>query len=207
MINVSVKHDIRNAMRALDLVERSVERAAWRALNKTADQVKLVSARAISSKTGLTRKRVNDRLFVRPASQSFLQASVHALPSSRNIGYYDGASPRQTDPGVNVKAWGKRNLYDRAFVMGPRNLGSLRRKVYRRTGPGDQDITDKVWGPSVRRTFLWKDVQATQLETVRQRWPVNFERYLRAEVIRTHGRGAIEGMGSLLPALTGPVVE
>lgn len=205
MISVSVEVDIEEAKRMLRLLPHEANRAAYRSINKVADEVKKESAKEISSQTGIRKARVLGKLWVRGARANALIATVGALPSSSNIGAYEGSSPRQTPQGVDVKAWRGRKVYDRAFVKGPPKLAArIRRKVYRRTGPKDTDITDKVWGPSIRKTFGWPIVRARQLAVIRRRWPYWFERYLRGELVKL-GRGAeLTGVANVLPTISGP---
>jgi hypothetical protein len=205
MISVSVEADISKAVEFLRLLPQEANRAAYRAMNKVADEVKRDSAKEISNHTGLTRADVFKRMYVKGASSSRLIASVHALPSSKNVGYYTGAFPVQGKPGVVIKAWGRRTVYEGTFVKGPRKLSSkLKRKVYRRTGPGKDDITDKVWGPSIRKTFEWPIVRARQMAIIKRRWPYHFERYLRGELVKLRGADALRGIANVLPNLTGP---
>jgi hypothetical protein len=221
MISISLEVDIEKAQRFLRLLPEQADRAAARAINKVADDMQRWSAREIANDTGLPvgsrsaakkgqrgeRNTVNGRMFIRGATARRLMASVHALPSAKNVGHYKGAAPRQTKPGVDVKAWRRRTVYDKAFVKGPARIaGGIPRKVWRRTGPGDNDITDKVWGPSVRRSFLRPFVQAGQVAIIRQRWPVHFERYIRAEIVKSRGAEALRGVGRILPDLTGPTI-
>lgn len=204
MIEVSVQVDIEEAMRVLNLLPREAERAAYRAINKIADEVKKDSAKEVSQDTGIPVPKVYERMYVKGATSGRLMALVAALPSAKNVGYYEGAAPVQTKPGVNLKAWGRFNLYDRAFVKGPRDLGNIRRKVWRRTGPGKDDVTDKVWGPSIRKSFTRPWVQARQMAIIQKRWPYYFERYLRAEIVRLRGAEALRGVTNVLPTIQGP---
>jgi hypothetical protein len=205
MISVSVEADISKAVQMLRLLPQEANRAAYRAINKIADEVKRDSAKEISDHTGLTRADVYKRMYVKGASPSRLIASVHALPSSKNVGFYKGAAPRQTKPGVDIKAWGGRTVYDGAFVKGPPRLRTgLKRKVFRRTGPGKDDITDKVWGPSIRKSFERPFVRARQMAIIKRRWPYHFERYLRGELVKLRGASALKGIANVLPNLTGP---
>lgn len=202
MISVSVETDLRRAMEFLNLLPQEAERAAYRAMNKIADEVKRDSAKEISQHTGIPRADVTRRMYVKGASAGRLVAIVGALPSASNVGAYKGAMPRQTKPGVDIKAWRGRTVYDNAFVKYPKYTG--KQKVWRRTGPGKDDITDKVWGPSIRKTFTWPVVQARQQAIIRRRWAPHFERYLRAEIVRLRGADSLRGIDNVLPNLTGP---
>ena len=205
MISISVEADISKAVQMLRLLPQEANRAAYRAMNKVADEVKRDSAKEISNQTGISAEDVKKRMYVKGASSSRLIASVHALPSSKNVGFYKGAAPRQTKPGVDIRAWGGRTIYDKAFVKGPPRLRTgLKRRVYRRTGPKKDDITDKVWGPSIRKTFEWPIVRARQMAIIKRRWPYHFERYLRGELVKLRGADALKGIANVLPNMTGP---
>jgi hypothetical protein len=218
VINVSVEVDIREAVRMLRLLPQEVDRAASRAINKVADEVHTWSARERANATGIpvgSRRKaklgkgdgtVHGRMYVSGANPRRLIASIHAMPSSKNVGYYRGANPRQTKPGVSLKAWRGRTVYDRAFVMGPRTVGSIRRKVWKRTGPGPNQITDKVWGPSIRKSFERPFVQAGSLAIIQRRWPKWFEHYLRGEIRRLRGAEALRGITNVLPTISGPTI-
>lgn len=221
MISVDVSVDIRQAMRMLNLLPREADRAASRALNKIADEVQAWSAREIANDTGIVlgsrraakaglrgqSNTVHGRMYIRGSNPRTLRASVHALPSSKNVGYYRGAAPRQTKPGVNLKAWRRRTVYDKAFVKGPARIAaSIPRKVWRRTGPGRDQITDKVWGPSIRKSFERPFVRAGQVSIIQRRWPRWFEHYLRGEIRRLRGAEALRGVSNVLPNITGPTI-
>lgn len=206
MISVSVQVDIEQAIRMLNLLPQEAERAAYRAMNKIADEIKETSAVEIAKETGMSKGSVKERLYVRGASARRLIASVHALPSARNVGRYTGAQPKQGDwfgaGGVQIKAWGRGNFYDKAFIMHPKYRG--KQKVWRRTGSGKNDITDQVWGPSVRKSFMRPKLQAMQRHIIANRWPRWFQHYLRGELVKLRGAGALAGIKDVLPGLTGP---
>lgn len=227
MISVSVEADIATAIRDLNLLPREAERAAYRAINKVADEILSTSAKAISAETGIRlgnraaarngdrgeRNTVYGRMYVRGASAGRLIASVHALPSAHNVGQYDGATPKPVHSskgrtrGVNLRAWGRFETYDRAFVKGKQGAISVKRKVWRRTGPGKDNVTDKVWGPSIRKSFERPWLQARQAAIIRQRWPVHFERYLRGELVKLGKADLLKGVSNVLPGATGAVVS
>lgn len=204
MISVSVEADISKAVEFLRLLPREAERAAYRSMNKIADEVKKDSAKRISQITGLTRNDVLERMYVRRASAKRLLASVHALPSARNVGRYRGASPTPGKPGVTLTAWKRRTLYDKTFVMGAQKNVGVPRKVWKRTGPGPSQISDQVWGPSVRKTMERPAVYYAELELIQKRWPRWFQHYLRGELVKLRGAAALKGIRDVLPGLTGP---
>lgn len=205
MISVSVETDIDEAIRQLNLLPKEAERAAYRAINKVADEIKKDSAQRISDITGIPKAKVFERMYVKGASAGRLIAKVAALPSAKNVGYYTGAYPVPGKAGVSLTAWRQRTVYDRTFVMGTKKaLGSLRRKVWKRYGRGPDQISDSVWGPSIRKTFERPSIYYRNLETIQRRWPFWFERYLRAEIVRLQGADALTGVKSVLPSMTGP---
>jgi hypothetical protein len=213
MINVSVEADIRKAMELLNLLPQEANRAAYRAMNKIADEIKKDSIARIVGYTGLDAVRVKDRFYIKGASANRLMAVVGAMPSARNVGYEKGANVRpkpaisgSAGGGVSLRAWGKPAFYDRAFVKGKQGNVNVRRTVWRRTGPKKEDITSQTWGPSVPRTFEKPWMMKHNLELLRQRWPFHFERYLRAEIVRLKGRDALTGVKNVAPFITGAVV-
>ncbi len=210
-MQVDVSVDIKRAIRDLNLLPREADRASYRAMNKIADEIKKDSAKQIAALTGLKVDQVYARMYISGASAQKPFAKVAALNSAKNVGYYDGANPRPKPAlsrdygaGVSVRAWGKPNFYDKAFVMGKQGAVSARRKVWKRTGPGKGQISDKVWGPSIRKTFTWNEVRTRQNEIIRKRWPQWFEFYLRGEIARLRGRDALKGVRNVLPGIVGP---
>jgi hypothetical protein len=210
MISISVETDIKEAMRFLNLLPKEAERAAYRAMNKIADEIKKDSAQKIAELTGIPKGKVLERMYIKGASANRLIAVVGAMPSAHNVGQYDGANPTpkpavssSAGAGVSLRAWGKPNFYDRTFVMGKQGEVGVSRKVWRRTGPGQGQITNKVWGPSIRKTFTWNEVRKRQVEIIRKRWPYHFERYLRGELVKLRGAGVLKGIKNVAPFLSG----
>jgi Prophage minor tail protein Z (GPZ) len=219
VITVSVESDIQRAIRELNLLPKEAERAAYRSMNRIADEIAVVSGREIARQTGISlgnrreakkggsKGTVFGRMYIQGASASRLMAVVGALPSAKNVGYYPGANPTPGKPGVTLKAWRTRTLYDRTFVKGKQgSIGKITRKVWRRTGKGKDDITDVVWGPSVRQTFRQPFIQARASALLKLRWPAHFERYLRAELIRLRGVESLRGVQNVLPGIEGPTI-
>lgn len=206
MITVDVQVDIDQAMKALNLLPKEAERAAYRAINKLADEVKKDSIQRIQGFSGINKERVADRFYIKGAAPDRLIAVVQALPSARNVGYEAGAFPAPGKVGVDVTAWRQRTLYDRAFVMGKQARLGVRRKVWRRTGPKPHQITDQVWGPSVRRIFLQPWLVKHNLEIIRTRWAYWFERYLRGEIVKLRGSQSLVGVTNVLPSIQGPTI-
>jgi hypothetical protein len=213
LINVSVETDIRKAMEFLNLLPKEADRAAYRAINKIGDEIKKDSAKEIGLATGIAVPEVLERMYMRPAFAQRLIAVVGALPSAKNVGLYKGANPRpkpalsgQAAGGVALRAWGKGNFYDKTFVMGKQGSVGVSRKVWRRVGPGKGNITSKVWGPSIRSTFMWPRIQKRQIEIIRNRWPKWFQHYLRQEIGKLRGFDALTGVKNVAPFITGAVV-
>jgi hypothetical protein len=207
MITVSVEADIKKAMEALNLLPKEAERAAYRAMNKIADEIKKDSISRIAGFTGIDPVRVKDRFYVKGAAPNRLIAVVGAMPSARNVGYEKGANVDPGKPGVTLTAWRTRTLYDKTFVKGKQGNVGVRRTVWRRTGPKEEDVSNKVWGPSVPRTFERPWLQRLNMELLRKRWPYYFERYLRAEIVRLKGRDSLIGVKNVAPFITGAVVS
>jgi hypothetical protein len=84
-----------------------------------------------------------------------------------------------------------------------KSIGGIPRKVWRRTGPGKGQITDKVYGPSIRKTFTWAPIQKRQAEIIRARWPKWFEHYLRGELVKLRGAEALRGVQNVAPFIGG----
>lgn len=169
MTTVSVRTNIAAVRRKYKGAAKQVDNAARRALNRTAQQVRTVSVRALSKETGVKQRSVRDRVSIRKANYSTLSAEVQARPRTYNIASF-GA--RQTKQGVSSSAWGKRRLYKGGFLI---NGG---RTALIRLGKSRLPLKP-LWGPRIHREFERDVVNKAMVDTTRARFPINFRQQLR----------------------------
>lgn len=173
-LQISVAVDIRSAVGFLDSLTRDVNRAAVAALNRTATTARAVAAREISKETSLPVNEVRKRVPLIRANKATLTAQIKAEPYAPNLIRY-GA--RETKQGVSAKAWGKRKIYRGTFI------GNKGRTVFTRVGKSRLPIK-AVFGPSVRREFIRDHTLSAIKRTVADRFPIEFNRAMRARLPR-----------------------
>lgn len=196
MINLTVTINTDEVIRKLRLAEAAVYSAAAAALNDTANSVRGNAVKEIALETGETQSYIRKKLYIARATRSNLIAVVGALPSARNLGKYRKSNAKQQRAGAAVTAWNTRKVYRGTFIMGGAKATGTNNKVWRRTGPGKNDITSTIWGPSIRATFIRPHMVAKHRAVVSQRFPVFFERRLRGALIRAGVD--LKGVGSVL---------
>lgn len=170
MFQIDVRADIAKALRDVDALQRNVTRAASAALNRVGTTARAVAAREISAETGLKVSEVKDRLPTVRANRDSLEVIITAKPWAPNLIRF---AARQTKRGVSANAWRSRKVYRSTFIA---NKG---RTVFKRTGPARLPIAP-VYGPSVPRTFIRDRTTGAIRRTVAQRFPIEFDRALRA---------------------------
>lgn len=177
MIAFNIKDDLKRLTKDLQKQQHKViPRSTVQAINKTTSKVKSHAVREISKTTAIKQKVVRPRIAIQKASLKRQQGIVdarkgkarnliefmsktHAKPSGgiakpqffrrRHAakGKHKGAFRFQ---GVQAKAWGKKKVYDGAFV-GRTSRGRV--IVFKRTGKSRDKVTP-VSGPSIRRSFI-----------------------------------------------------
>ena len=115
---------IEHALLGLDIQEKLVQIAAYRALNKTARWLKTQTIRQISSETGLTQKLIRKRMHMLQASRRNLRAML----TSRNQHIPASELGRMRESGKGAKA-GK-FYFEGGFVAHMPSTGKA--SIYRR---------------------------------------------------------------------------
>ena len=169
MTTISVRTNIDEVRRKYRVAAKQVDHAARRALNRTAQQVRTQSVRALAKETGIVQRSIRERVDIRQANYSELAAEVRARPRTYNIASF-GA--RQTNAGVVSKAWGKRRVYRGGFLI---NSG---RTAMIRVGKSRLPIRP-LWGPRIHREFEREVVNDAMVRTTTERFPINFRQQLR----------------------------
>jgi hypothetical protein len=214
MINFDVSLDIKNAMKALNEVQRAViPQAASAALNRVATSARRVAVDTIRKETNIKAGAVRKYVTVSKSNKSTLTATIRASKYAPNLINF-GA--RETKKGVSANAWSKRKIYRGAFIGNKgrtvfirqdykapagkrgrraganRTISQHTRKAHTRrvggksvavqshpVGRGPKRPKSKLkalYGPSVRREFIRDVAQTAMMTTIRERWPVEFQR-------------------------------
>jgi hypothetical protein len=182
MIKLNVTVDMAQALTTLDRVSEEVrEKAAMRAINKMADQVKVQASRDIRGagyniKIGTIKKAIT----IGRASSSQLVARVRA--SGRPIGLINYGA-RKTRKGVSVQVKNGRKIIPDAFIA---TMPNGHRGVFVREGATHKKVMTggrvqwsglpirELYGPSIPSAFLSKIVQESLESAVRERCPAMF---------------------------------
>lgn len=176
---LNVKADIKQAQRYLSKVEKvAVRKAAARALNRTAQQVRTQAIRDIAKETAIKQKNVRQavRLSVKAKANS-LHSIVEARGKTINLIEFVTPARKKVgafrkQKGVRARAWGKSKVYRGTFIGSGKNSGKL--LVFSRTGKGRKSPIEAKYGPSVPRTFVQNKIMQQIKTTAGKRWPINF---------------------------------
>lgn len=138
---INVSWDGLGAIRELLLRAAKVSpQATSRALNRTIDVARTNVTRALVSQTGLKFGRVRKATSVLRSSSTSLSAELRARDGYTSLRDF-GA--RQTKRGVSAAPWGRRQVFDGAFIV--KLYGG---HVYKREGRKRFPI-QKLYGPAI----------------------------------------------------------
>jgi hypothetical protein len=171
-MRIEVKADVAQALRANRNKQRAVNRAAVRALNRTADQVRSAGAKSIAQELGLKQKTVRERLRVIRARRGDLRSVVVATGEQLGLIHFKA---RQVAAGVTVMLRGKRELKKGAFIA---TMPGGHRGVFRRRTRKRLPIRE-MWGPGIPFTMAEQHIFSALERLARKRWAVNFASDLR----------------------------
>lgn len=180
MMKFSVTHDIAEARRSVALERKEINKAAARSLNRVATTARKVADQKMRERITLKSRVVKDAFqIVFPYGRDKLIRDIVVTGSP--IPLRDWAA-RKTKSGVTFAVVkGGRKKYRRlgrpGFIV--EKIGG---HVFVRTTddpPGPQKAKiQKVFGPSLTHRFRVRAVQEAIAQSVRQRWPIEFEREL-----------------------------
>ncbi|NQU47037.1 MAG: phage tail protein [Planctomycetes bacterium] len=173
VISISVKSDVRRAMRSLDAKPAVIQKATMRALNKVSAQVKTQATRTLAKRMGVPAKRVRADLHIQKASPHRLSASVTGTGRSIKLIHFRA---RQTRPGAAASPWGKRKKFPGTFIA---DMPSGHRGVFKRKSKASHPIKE-LYGPGVPKEMAEKAVTKALDEVVKEK----FVSLLRHEVGR-----------------------
>lgn len=194
-IRIDVKAEVEAAQKNLDdLQKRQVRRAAARALNRTASQVKTRAVRDIAKITGLTQKDVRPSFSVWKAHKNALVANVRARGRAIPLERFKA---RPTQGGVAYRLFGDRHFITSAFIRkdgkpgiwkripnrtfgaAPSANGRFRRTVTYHGGLVPRLPIRRLYGPSVPAMMLTASVEKALENHAAERWAINFPRELQ----------------------------
>ena len=179
-ITVNVKHNVSQLLMELEAASREMrDTAVVRALNKTADQVKVQASREVrDAGYALKMADIKGALRVRRANQGNLRASV--IASGRPIPLIKYGA-RQTAKGVTVNVKSGRKLIPGAFIA---TMPSGHRGVFVREPGGKHKKVSKagkvawhqlpireLYGPSIPDGLANKAVQQSLQRFIADRFP------------------------------------
>ncbi len=182
-MEISIRHDFKKLQKDLSRIEkRVIPKAAKRALNKTAQQVKTHAAREISKKTGIKVGVVKKHLLKINAQFNSLTAAVIAKKYAPNLIEFMTAAQinramQRKGKGVRSRAWRKTKEYRGTFVG--RGKGSGKLLVFSRTGPSRRSPIEAKPGPSIPRTFIQTEVMRSMKLKIARQFPKNFSADLK----------------------------
>ena len=177
MVAISAKADVKRLTRNLNAIQRKeIPKATNTALNRTLKNVTTSATRQLAPFMATTQKAIRDVLAIKKSSWRRLRASVTATHKPINLGKFKG---RQTKRGVSAAAYGKRRVYEGAF---------LRRgnQALKRTGPERYPLK-ALWGPSITQAWADQGIDSIGMRTAKQRFPGHFATALKAR-LRGYGR-------------------
>lgn len=129
--------------RIAQLLERAAQvspEAVSRALNRTAERARTDVTRALVKQTGLKFGAVRKATSLWRASPGSLSAEIRAKGGYTSLKEF---GPRQTKKGVSAAPWGRRQVFDHAFIV--KRYGG---HVYKREGARRFPIR-KLYGPAI----------------------------------------------------------
>ncbi len=188
MLKIDVKSDISGALAKLERIASEVkDKALVRALNKTADQVKVQASREIrDAGYNIKVSRIKRAMSVRKAKKSELRAMVKALGNPIGLIAYEA---RQTKAGVTIAVKNGRKLIPHAFIATKHDgnkavlirVSNRHEKVRTKAGKVIWSAVGKqeLFGPSVPSAFISKVVTEAMLSAVYTRFPKVFAQELR----------------------------
>ncbi len=185
MIKVNVKFDIDRARRELSHMQKEVNKAAIRALERVATTARKEADQEIRQRLALKSGVVKDSLKI-TKYRNVLVVDIDA--KGRPIALREW-NARETRKGVTfLVAKGKaRKVYRRqgraGFVV-----NKFGRHVFVRTtpdppGPGMAKV-QKVFGPSIPQYFVTKIVTGRMERVAQARWPIEFNREMQYRINR-----------------------
>lgn len=186
-MQINIESDVRRVMRDLDAMERLVmPKALNRSMNRIGQSADTIIRRGVAKEAGITQKALKKRGYF-----SRIKSNLRTLTFTIKVRW--GAiplkdfNPRQTKKGVTAKAWGKRKVYDGAFIV-----DKLGRHVFVRETKKRLPIK-KLYGPIPARLAEQENIQGNVermiAERITREIDSNIEYYARRQLASTTRRG------------------
>jgi len=172
------------------LSKEVIPKAAARAMNRTQNTVVSKTVREIAKQTGIKNKviRKNIKLTLR-AQPKRLTSIVTSRPAATNLIEFVAPSKRhpgafRNKPGVVAKAWGKTITPKGTFIVIGKNSGkpvvvSRRANAKRVHGVWQEDWSKTIYGPSISKNFIDRNVLGIQKKIADTEFAKNFPREVR----------------------------
>jgi hypothetical protein len=140
---------------------------------------------AIAKQTGLKSAVARSRMNYDPVREGDRQVVIRASRKPIPLGEFPGV--RQAAGGVRVRVWGRPQVLAGAFIATMPNgyTGPFRRTgAYGRRGKPYLERIQKLWGPTIRGTFVTPEVKKIISETAKTRLRATLVRRIAAEMRR-----------------------
>ena len=161
-MQINIERDFKRlAKRLSDTQRKQLPKALNRTINRVGPAAQRVVVRAVSKDSGVSQKDLKRREWFR-ALMGTVQRPFFELRVRYGSVPLKDFKPKQMKRGVKASAWGKRKLYEGAFISD--KLGG---HVFARKGAARFPIK-KLWGPVIR-TLTVKPETMRQAEEVIER--------------------------------------
>lgn len=162
--------------RTLGKLEREVFPVAnMRALNRAASKMSTETVRSVSKVMGVKQKDVRDRLTVRKATKTMQNALLRYRGRPFNLIRFKA---RQLKKGVKASPWGKRKLWEHAFIAEKNSVKFVairRRRGDKRVGRLPMDA---LHGPGIAKTAAEDQIAAVREDVMRTVYPAELQKHL-----------------------------
>ena len=169
-MQVTLSSDIKQLRNNLSKLEREVlPQAINRSINRVGAKSQTQVRRHVAKEVGITQKVLNQRGFFARIRSSVRTQTFSIIVKYGAIPLKD-FNPRQTKKGVTARAWGKRKVYEGAFVS-----ETLGRHVYVRKTKNRLPIK-KLYGPIPSRLTDTPEVERKVAKVINESFGVELRR-------------------------------
>lgn len=171
--------DIKKARMSLSAYGVEVDKAARRAINRTADTVKTHARRTISKEIGLPSKIVGQHIIVKKA-RKYLYAEVVGTGKGVPLEQF---KVKETGTGLTVKALGE-TLEIKSGFKRKNKPGYWKRvpDLAKESGLVGRTPIRRLYGPSIPSIMIREAVMRVLEEVARTVWPKNFKHEIEYQI-------------------------
>lgn len=191
-----MKHDLKRLRKQFKtLPDKQITPVINRALNKAGKKVQSKATKDISKATGIKpQKKVREAIKFVKSNFKSLRVLIIAHRLAPNLIEFVAPSKRRPNAfdkktGVKAKAWGKPEEYRGTWIGTGQHSGKA--LVYRKTNKTASGVKG-VPGPSVRRTFIEKNINAALRTTGRTSFLEEYRRDAKYRIHKHLTRGKIK---------------